>query len=177
MKKLLPVLAVLLALGASPLVSAQVAITPEAAAKLAYIREEEKLAHDVYAYFDAFYAERVPGANVFGRIAASEQRHAEAVLKLLVTYGLPDPAYVEAGKFLDPVLQEMYDSLVLAGEQGLTEAYAVGVLIEEKDVADMIGAIEVSLAYADIVQVYSNLLAASENHLAAFNNVLARGSL
>ena len=177
MKKLLPVLAVLLAIGASPVVSAQVAITPEAAAGLAYMREEEKLAHDVYAYFDAFYAEREPAANVFGRIAASEARHTEAVLKLLVTYGLPDPAYAEPGKFLDPALQELYDSLVATGELGVTEALAVGVVIEEKDMTDIVEAIETSLDYADIVQVYSNLLAASENHLAAFNKVLARGSL
>jgi hypothetical protein len=177
MKKLLPVLAVLLAIGASPVVSAQVAITPEAAAELAFMREEEKLAHDVYAWFDAFFAEREPGANVFGRIAASEARHTEAVLNLLVAYGLPDPAYAEAGKFLDPGLQALYDSLVATGELGVTEALTVGVVIEQTDITDIGEAIEVSLAYPDIMQVYSNLLAASENHLAAFNKVLARGSL
>jgi len=177
MKKLLPVLAILLAIGASPVVSAQVAITPEAAAGLAFMREEEKLAHDVYAWFDALYAERELGANVFGRIAASEARHAEAVLKLLVAYGLPDPAYAEPGRFLDPNLQELYDSLVATGELGVTEAFAVGVVIEQTDMTDIGEAIAVSLAYADIMQVYSNLLAASENHLAAFNNVLTRGSL
>jgi len=177
MKRLLSVLAILLAFGASPVVLAQVAITPEAAAKLAYMREEEKLAHDVYAYFDQLYEVREPGANVFGRIAASETRHTEAVLKLLVAYGLPDPAYEEAGRFLDEDLQAMYDTLVAIGEEGVTEALGVGVLIEQKDMTDIVEAIEVSLAYADIVQVYSNLLAGSENHLDAFNKVLERGSL
>ena len=177
MKKLLPVLAVMLAIGASPVVNAQVAITPEAAARLAYLREEEKLAHDVYAWFDAFYEVREPGANIFGRVAKSEERHTQAVANLLAAFGLPDPAYEEAGRFADQDLQALYDTLVANGEAGIVEAFAVGVLIETKDLDDLVDAIELSLAYPEIVKVYSNLLAASENHLAAFDKVLARGSL
>jgi hypothetical protein len=177
MKRLLPVLALLLAVGASPVVSAQVVIAPDVAEKLAFIREQEKLAHDVYAYFDAFYETREPGANVFGRIADSEARHEAAVLKLLVSYGLPDPAYVEPGKFQDLALQDLYDTLITVGELGVIEALGTGVVIEQKDLDDLVAAIELSLAYPDIVQVYSNLLASSENHLAAFDKVLARGSL
>ncbi len=37
---------------------------------------------------------------------------------------------------------------------------------------DIVAAIELSVAYADIVQVYSNLLAGSEHHLSAFLKVL-----
>jgi hypothetical protein len=177
MKRLLPVLALLLAAGASPMVAAQEPIAPDVAGRLAFMREEEKLAHDVYAYFDAFYDAREPGANVFGRIAESEARHTAAVLRLLESYGLPDPAYAEPGRFQDASLQDLYDTLVAVGELGIVEALGTGVVIEQKDLDDLVAAIGMSLAYPDIVRVYSNLLASSEDHLAAFDKVLARGSL
>jgi hypothetical protein len=53
-------------------------------------------------------------------------------------------------------------------------ALGVGVLIEQKDITDIVAAIELSAAYPDIVQVYTNLLAASGNHLDAFMKVLER---
>ena len=177
MKRLLPILAVVLALGAGGAAIAQEVLPPDVAAKLAFMREEEKLAHDVYVYFDAFYEVREPGANVFGRIAMAEARHTQAVANLLAAWGLPDPAYEEAGRFADPDLQALYDSLIVLGEEGAIEAFTVGVVVETRDLEDLAAGIEMSLAYPDIVQVYANLLASSENHLAAFNKVLARGSL
>jgi hypothetical protein len=155
-------------------VLAQVALTPEAAAGLAFMREEEKLAHDVYALFAAQYDGNAPGAKIFGRIAESETRHTEAVLKLLNTYGLVDPAQPEPGVFLDEELQALYATLVAVGQQGQIEALGVGVLIEQKDMTDIVEAIEISVAYPDIVQVYSNLLSGSESHLAAFLKALER---
>lgn len=155
-------------------VLAQVALTPEAAAELAFMREEEKLAHDVYALFAAQYDGNAPGAKIFGRIAESETRHMEAVLKLLNTYGLVDPVQPEPGVFLDEELQALYATLVAVGQQGKTEALGVGVVIEQKDMTDIVEAIEVSVAYPDIVQVYTNLLSGSESHLAAFLKALER---
>lgn len=52
-----------------------------------------------------------------------------------------------------------------------TEALGVGVVMEQKDMTDIVAAIELSVAYADIAQVYSNLLAGSEHHLAAILKV------
>ena len=176
MRTMLHILAVLLALGAGGAVVAQDVLPPEVAAELTYMREEEKLAHDVYAYLDAFYEVREPGANIFGRIAMSEARHAAALANQLAAWGLPDPAYEEAGRFADPDLQAMYDSLVALGEEGTTEALTAGVVIETRHLADLSYAIQLSLAYPDLVKVYSNLLASSESHLAAFDKVLARGS-
>ncbi len=177
MKKLLPILALVLACGAGGFAIAQEVLPPEVAAQLTFLREEEKLAHDVYAYLDAFYEVREPGANIFGRIAMSEDRHARALANQLAAWGLPDPAYEETGRFADPELQDLYDSLVALGEQGVTEALTAGVVIETQDLEDLAAAIQLSLAYPDLVKVYANLLAASENHLAAFNKVLERGSL
>ena len=50
--------------------------------RLAFTREEEKLARDVYIALDAY-------GLPFTNIQISEQRHFDAVGRLLVTYGLP----------------------------------------------------------------------------------------
>ncbi len=174
MKKLVLALAVIGATLAPAAVMAADLLTPAAAERLLFMREEEKLAHDVYALFDTLYPAADPGANIFGRIAESESRHTEAIRELLVTYGLTDPAQPEPGVFLNPDLQALYDSLVAIGEEGLAEALGVGVTIETKDMTDIVAAIGDSAAYADIVQVYSNLLSGSESHLAAFTKALDR---
>jgi hypothetical protein len=174
MKKLLFTLTALGALFLAAPVMAQVAIDPAVAERLAFMREEEKLAHDVYMLFDGLYGGGTPGSNIFARITESETRHTEAVLKLLVKYELTDPAQPGDGVFLNPELQALYDTLVAIGKQGRIEALGVGVLIEQKDLADIVEAIEVSIAYPDIVQVYSSLLSGSESHLAAFLQALEK---
>ncbi len=62
--------------------------------------------------------------------------------------------------------------MIVVGSAGLTEALGVGVLIERKDMTDIVDAIELSLDYDDIVSVYTNLLAGSERHLDSFLKVL-----
>jgi hypothetical protein len=173
MRKLLVTFASLALLGlATPLMAAD-APTDEVADMLAFMREEEKLAHDVYLLFSAMYAGEEGGAKIFARITESEQRHTDAVLELLVAYGLPDPAAgLAAGEFKDAELQALYTTLVEVGSAGYTEALGVGVVIEQKDMTDIVAAIELSVAYPDIVQVYSNLLAGSARHLAAFLQAL-----
>jgi hypothetical protein len=174
MKKLILALTAIGAVFLATPVMAQVAIDPLVAERLAFMREEEKLAHDVYASFAEMYEAGTPGSNIFARIAESETRHTEAVLKLLVFYGLPDPAQPGDGLFLNLELQAQYNTLIAIGEQGKLEALGVGVLIEQKDLADLVDAIELSVAYPNIVQVYSSLLSGSENHLAAFLKALEK---
>ena len=56
-------------------------------AGLKFMREEEKLAHDVYVtMFNTW------GAQVFANIAESETEHTEAVLGQIELYGVEDPA-------------------------------------------------------------------------------------
>jgi hypothetical protein len=159
----------------SPLLAAKkpgqpLPITPEVAERLQYMREEEKLAHDVYLYLNGIYS---ADTNTFANITLSEQQHTDAVKDLLVKYKLSDPALGKApGEFENDELQALYDSLVDKGEIGLVDALTVGVTIERKDMTDIVEAIEVSANYKDIVNVYSNLLAGSENHLAAFLKAL-----
>jgi hypothetical protein len=134
-------------------------------AGLLFMREEEKLARDVYlALFDEW------GLRVFDNIADSEQQHMEAVLGLILKYGLDDPA-LGPGEFLNPDLQGLYYQLLAKGRLSIVDAIEVGVIIEETDIED-IDALLQETTKNDIKRVYSNLLDGSYNHLAAFNSHL-----
>ena len=147
-------------------------LSVEEIAGLLYMREEEKLAHDVYvALFNVW------GAQVFANIAESETEHTEAVRQLILSHGLPDPAATTApGVFVNPDLQALYDKLVAMGQTSLNDALAVGCLIEEKDIQDINEKKALVEDEPDIVQVYDHLLCGSRNHLRAFNsNLLQQG--
>lgn len=147
-------------------------VSAEEIAGLLYMREEEKLAHDVYvALFNVW------GAQVFANIAESETEHTEAVRQLILSHGLPDPAATTApGVFVNPDLQALYDKLVAMGQTSLNDALAVGCLIEEKDIQDINEKKALVEDEPDIVQVYDHLLCGSRNHLRAFNsNLLQQG--
>ena len=137
------------------------------AAAIVFMREEEKLARDVYTVLaDAW------GIQTFVNITASEQQHMDAVAGLLDAYGIADPAATTApGEFVDPDLQALYDDLVARGLTSPEEALRVGVLIEETDIADL-----AARASDDptVQSVWDRLTAGSENHLRAFTNALAR---
>ncbi len=136
---------------------------------LTYMREEEKLAHDVYlTLYDVW------GLNLFQNIAGSEQTHTDAVAGLLYTYNIPDPADTSpVGAFVNPDLQTLYDDLVAWGSKSLSDALKVGAAIEEIDILDLEEALTFINAN-DIRTVYQNLLKGSENHLRAFTSTLER---
>ncbi len=140
-------------------------LSAEETASLLYMREEEKLARDVY---NALYA--AWGQTTFANIAASEQAHMDEVKLLLDRYGLTDPALTPAS-FSDPGLQALYDRLLAQGLISLSDALKVGAAIEEIDILDL----QTRLAQtdnADIQQVYNNLMRGSYNHLNAFVSAL-----
>ena len=144
-------------------------LTEDEAAGLLFMREEEKLAHDLYL---ALYEQW--GLPIFKNITASEQIHTETVKTLLDKYEIPDPAEISAlGQFSNQDLQALYDQLVEMGSKSLVDALMVGTAVEEIDILDL----EKYLAQtelADITQVYENLLAGSRNHLRSFVTTLER---
>ena len=148
---------------------AQVAteLSSEEVAALKFMREEEKLAHDVYAALYSLW-----GANVFYQISLSETTHTETILALLTKYDIDDPAADTApGEFADPALQTLYDTLMRMCRVSLIEGLKVGALIEETDIRD-INEIVAITDEADILNVYASLLCGSGNHLRAFNEKL-----
>jgi hypothetical protein len=146
-----------------PATATYVAPTDKEAADMLFMREEEKLARDVYlTLYDAW------GLAPFSNIATSEQKHMNAMLLLLRKYRLPDPAAGNLiGEFTDPELQDLYNSLVVDGMRSPEEALMVGGLIEEVDMEDIQSAIDRS-TQSDIDAVYEKLMCGSRNHLRAF---------
>lgn len=129
---------------------------------LLFMREEEKLAHDVYV---ALYEQW--GLTQFNSIAASEQAHTDAVKALLDRYGVVDTTATEPGVFVNTELQALYNDLVARGSGSAAEALSVGALIEEVDIADLDERIA-QTDQADILAVFANLRSGSESHLRAF---------
>jgi len=139
-------------------------------ASLIFMREEEKLAHDVYTQLGTVWGSQ---SRVFGNIARSEATHTEAIRQLLLRYTLADPAAtLAAGVYQNASLQTLYTQLVAAGTPALVEALKVGAAIEEIDMIDLNKAL-LEIDNQDIVLVYQNLLKGSRNHLRAFVNALA----
>ena len=136
-------------------------LLPEEVEGLMLMREEEKMAHDVYSsFYDKF------GLRVFANIANSESKHMEAVLWLINSYKLTDPASNELGVFENADIQNLYNKFITEGVNGV-EALKIGAFIEEYDIADLEKLIsETGNMY--IVRVYTNLLNGSKNHLRAF---------
>jgi hypothetical protein len=140
-------------------------LSPEEEAALLFMREEEKLARDVYNTLSATW-----GIQSFSNIASSEQMHMDEIKILLDRYALTDPA-LAPGQFTDPALQALYTQLVAQGSLSIGDALKVGAAIEEIDIRDL----QTRMAQtdnADIQQVYTNLMNGSYNHLKAFTRNL-----
>jgi hypothetical protein len=148
---------------AAPLATSAYALTESETADLLFIREEEKLARDVYLEMDELWTHRV-----FANIAQSEQRHMDSMLAMIDLYELNDPVGDnERGEFTNSDLGAWYGELIADGSQSLLDAFAVGALIEETDLRDLTLAIE-NTAEAPLIRAYTNLRAGSCNHLRAF---------
>jgi hypothetical protein len=134
-----------------------------------YMREEEKLARDVYlTLYDRWQMQ------VFSNIASSESTHMEAVKTLIDRYELDDPvAGRGVGEFTNEELQALYDQLVEQGSRSLVDALEVGAAIEEIDILDLEQYVA-QTGKADILSVYDNLTRGSRNHLRAFVSSLER---
>ncbi|WP_421866259.1 DUF2202 domain-containing protein [Marinobacter adhaerens] len=136
---------------------------------LQFMREEEKLARDVYLTMDQYWGDRT---QVFARIALSEESHTSTVDYLLKKFDVEDPVVNDTiGVFTNQELQALYDELVAKGKNSFVDGLFVGGLIEEKDMRDILAAINQTDERA-IILAYSNLLDGSKSHLKAFLSVI-----
>jgi hypothetical protein len=132
-------------------------------ARILFIREEEKLAYDVYqTLFDQY------GATIFQNIPNSELSHMEAMLSIIRKYNLIDPVETNTrGIFADPALQVLYTQLVAKGRVSLLAAFQVGATIEDLDISDLNSSLAVT-NNQDVRLVYDFLNKGSRNHLRSF---------
>ncbi|ABR56472.1 conserved hypothetical protein [Methanococcus aeolicus Nankai-3] len=145
----------------------QQSISEEEKEGLIEMREEEKLARDVYlTLYDKWKLQ------IFKNIANSEQTHTDSVKYLLEKYNIPDPVESEeVGKFSNPKFEELYNNLVEKGSQSAVDALIVGATIEDLDIADLENWIS-KTDNEDIKLVYENLMKGSRNHMRAFVRML-----
>ncbi len=131
------------------------------------LREEEKLARDVYMALA-----KTSNLPVFLNIARSESQHMQAVERLIGrTNG---NALIDIpGTFSYPDYQQLYQSLVASGSRSSVDALRVGVKIEEMDIADLNQLLTQS-TNPQVQQVLGHLMRASQNHLRAFASQLPR---
>ncbi len=156
------------------------------ATHLAFMREEEKLARDVYIKLGMLYPESV----TFGRIDDSEQQHTDAVKGMLEQYGLEDPNSndnigVFTGEAYGDYFTEKYRYLVNLASGSELDALYVGAFIEELDMHDIDRCPEVIVEQdngieddtqcgrlytdqPDIVTLYDALLDGSASHLKGY---------
>jgi hypothetical protein len=156
------------------------------ATHLAFMREEEKLARDVYTKLGMLY----PDSVVFGKIDDSEQRHTDAVKGALEQHGLEDPNSNDnlgmfTGEAYGEYFTEKYEYLVNKATNSELDALYVGAFIEELDMMDIARCpqeivlqdngvdsdSECGLVYTDepdIINLYESLISGSESHLRGY---------
>ena len=140
-----------------------VPLTEDEQTWLVTMREEEKLARDLYSTFYTTWK-----LKTFLNTAKSEQTHMNAVGRLLKRYGVEDPVVDNTvGVFDNPDVQDLFDTLAAQGNQSLAAALQVGAQVEQADIEDLTAAIAAT-THRDVVSGYKGLLSASKTHLKTF---------
>jgi hypothetical protein len=142
------------------------ALTETELEMLLKMKEEEKLARDVYYTLYEKW-----GSQIFSNISGAEEKHLDAVVLLLKTYGASDTLISDRGIFASAEVTALYNELISKGSVSLEEALKVSVLIEEMDIKDLAECLE-NTSNQNIIIVFENLLKGSRNHLRAFNRQL-----
>ncbi len=154
----------------SPVCTVTGTATEAEKAGILFMREEEKLARDLYSYF--FLKYNLP---VFNNISKSENIHVAAVQRLMTGLSIADNSSNNPGEYINADLKALYVKLKTMGDLSLIDALKVGVLVEQTDIADL----QKHLSVVDnlsINTVYTNLTKASEAHLKSFSwNLKVKG--
>jgi len=130
---------------------------------LVLMREEEKLARDVYTTLGEKW-----GIKIFTNIAQSEQTHMDTIKFLLNRYEIEDPVKDDSvGVFTSQEMSELYNNLVEKGNGSLLGALIVGATIEDLDIKDL-NKLSAETDNDDIIIAYDNLNRGSRNHLRAY---------
>lgn len=168
-KRILALISILLFvslfIGGSPsaVYAAQAKLTSSEAAHLRFIREEEKLARDIYYVLAEMW-----DLKIFVKIAESEQRHTDAVRLVIEKYVISDPAKATPpGIFANEDVQKLYNVLNERGKVSSLEALKIGALTEEKDISDINVAIA-DTSKPDLLELYAYLKEGSSMHLRGF---------
>lgn len=143
----------------------QPVLTTDEKAGILFMREEEKLARDIY---DSMFIKW--NTNPFENIRLSERVHMQEMKELIDVYKLVDPVEKtkdKPGSFENTTLKKYYDELIKKGSSSFVEALKAGAFIEEIDLRDLESA-KSKTTNTTIITAYDYLIMGSENHLRAF---------
>jgi hypothetical protein len=160
MKKILFIIAITI----SASVNAQ-SLSENEKAGILLMREEEKMARDVYQALNEKW-DQMP----FAHISESEIRHMAEMKLLIDKYKLQDPVEKTAdkrGEYENQLLKSLYAELTASGKTSLEAAFRAGAKVEEVDIRDLKEAMA-RTSNEEIKSTYTYLVRASENHLRAF---------
>jgi hypothetical protein len=134
---------------------------------LLLMRDEEKMAFDVYSFLDEKWDHQV-----FKNIKQSEARHGEFVKSQLEKYDIKDPYIEIAGKYVNADIQKLYQELISRGSNSIKDAFTVGAIIEDRDIYDLDKLLS-GTKNDDLHEMYQTLIRGSRNHMRAFSRQLA----
>lgn len=129
---------------------------------LVFMKEEEKLARDVYS---ALYKKW--GSRIFSNITLSENTHMNEVISLIKYYNIADTTVLAEGEFQNAELQVLYTQLVAKGSTSIAEAFTTGALIEDLDIKDLTEFIS-KTTNTNIINVFTQIRSGSYNHINSF---------
>jgi hypothetical protein len=139
---------------------------------LLFLREEEKLARDIYIYAYTKYQN-----TVFNSISQSEQKHMDNVLSILNQYSIPDPSSTQIGVFNNAALQSLYNQLKSQVDISASESLKVGATIEELDINDIDNFIA-NTSNSQLLNMYEKLNCGSKNHIRSFTSqIISSGNV
>ena len=144
-------------------VAAQVTLTPNEIQWLIYIREEEKMARDLYiGMYNSW------GLSIFKSISEEEQEHINAMLELFKMYSIVDPLAGDVPRnYTNQHIANLHTSLLTQGMQSNKDGLKACALQEEISMQDLDLAMKSTQQQA-INKVYSELQRDSINHLRSF---------
>ena len=133
------------------------------------LREEEKLARDVYTRLAS--SSKLP---IFRNIARAESQHMRSI-EQLARAGNAGPSNLNdtPGVFTFPEYQQLYETLVASGTRSQLDALMVGAKIEEMDISDLRRMLT-QTTDPQARRVLEHLMQGSQNHLRAFASQIAR---
>lgn len=130
---------------------------------LTRMREEEKLARDIYISFWNKW-----GNDAFVNTSKSEQTHMDYVKVILDRYWIDDPIKDDSvWIFSFYAMKKLYDDFVFKWNKSLLDAFILSADAESLDILDASDLLQ-QTKNKDIMELYNNLIIWSRSHLRAY---------
>ena len=162
-------------------------LTPEVQETIAYMGNEERLAHDIYMNLYYFHLDNndIEIKQLFNIAQNAELKHIAIVQDLVIKYNLNGAELVEnpvadssvtqeempSGEYGIPAIQDLYDTLYEKGTFSQQDALEVGCMVEVTDINDLDA--DIALAEAsgatDVVDAFNILRDGSYSHYWSFD--------